>query len=207
MAKAIDITGRVFGRWTAIKFVHKIGRYHYWLFRCSCGTEKVLYKGHVGKGSSESCGCLLRELRTTHGMSKTKIYNVYRAMRSRCENPNSKSYPDYGGRGIKVCERWATFENFYADMGEPGFLRAEIDRIDNDKGYSPDNCRWVTKTQNQANTSQNRIIEAFGKKMILEEWAREVGKSSDVISYRLKMGWPIEKALMQSCRPINRKGK
>jgi hypothetical protein len=206
MAHAIDIAGKVFGRWTAIKFVHKIGRFHYWLFMCSCGTEKVIYKGHVGsgKGLSGSCGCLLKELMTTHGMSKTGIYGVWSTMLNRCRNPKVKSFPEYGGRGITVCERWESFENFFADMGERPFVGAEIDRVDNDHGYSPDNCVWTTKTKNLANTRQNVIIEAFGKSMTESAWAKETGLDRTVISYRIRKGWTPEDALTKPARPINR---
>ena len=203
VAKAIDISGRKYGRWTAIRFMHKVGRYHYWLFRCSCGNEKVFYKGHTA--GSNSCGCLSRELKTKHGKSKTKIYYVWRGMRNRCNNKNTKSYPDYGGRGIRVCDRWDSFDNFYADMGDKPFRGAEINRIDNDKDYDPDNCNWVTKTKNLSNTRQSVFIEAFGKKMTQSEWARETGLDRTVIAYRISAGWPIEKALTQKARPINRK--
>lgn len=202
MAKAIDITGRTYGRWTAIRFVYKIGRFHYWLFRCSCGTEKIFYKGHT-VGSS-SCGCLNKELKTTHGKAGTPIYKVWRSMKSRCNNPNVKSYPDYGGRGIVVCNRWMKFENFYADMGERPFAGAEINRIDNDGNYTPENCEWVTREKNLKNTRQNVIIEAFGKSMTESEWAKETGLDRTVISYRIKSGWDIERALKTTARPIKR---
>jgi hypothetical protein len=202
MAKAIDITGKIYGRWTAIKFMHKVGRFHYWLFRCSCGTEKVFYKGHtVG---SNSCGCLNKEQKTTHGKSKTKIYGVWKSMRSRCKNPNVKSYPDYGGRGVKVCERWESFDNFYEDMGDPPFIKAEINRINNNGDYEPGNCEWITKIKNLTNTRQNVVIVAFGKSMTESEWARETGLDRTVISYRIKHGWPAEKALTTPARPIKR---
>jgi hypothetical protein len=125
-------------------------------------------------------------------------------MKSRCNNPNVKSYPDYGGRGIVVCNRWMKFENFYADMGERPFAGAEINRIDNDGNYTPENCEWVTREKNLKNTRQNVIIEAFGKSMTESEWAKETGLDRTVISYRIKSGWDIERALKTTARPIKR---
>lgn len=129
-----------------------------------------------------------------HGRSNTPIYNLYRAMRSRCENPNSDAYADYGGRGITVCERWLSFENFYSDMGDrpDGF---SIDRIDNSKGYSPDNCRWADRKTQARNKRGLRMITAFGKTMPMCEWSDKSGIKLSTIWARLKKGMPPEEAV------------
>lgn len=113
---------------------------------------------------------------------------------SRCTNPNSKEYPNYGGRGITICERWLKFENFLADMGERS-ENASIDRIDNFQGYYPDNCRWSTRSEQQRNRRNNRLITFNGKTQCLEDWAAEIGIRSDVLIKRLKLGWSIEETL------------
>lgn len=130
---------------------HIIGR-----FLCDCGKTKELYLANVARGLTKSCGCYRKEspLNRRHGHAasrKSKTYRVWSAMLERCYVPSNKSYPDYGGRGITVCPEWRhSFDTFLRDMGEaPEGLF--IDRIDNDKGYSPDNCRWVTRQENNSN--------------------------------------------------------
>jgi hypothetical protein len=126
--------------------------------RCDCGTEKNVRKRDLVSGTTKSCGCLSAELsgqRKTnlkHGMSNTSVYNIWATMKARCTNPNSESYSDYGGRGITVCDKWLeSFENFYADMGDKPFEDASIERLDFNKGYSPENCVWADKTTQMFN--------------------------------------------------------
>jgi hypothetical protein len=114
---------------------------------------------NLSTGKTQSCGCLFAETlgnRRTHGMSRTPTYGVWQDMRKRCENPKSKSYPDYGGRGIKVCKRWLRFENFLADMGERPSLQHEIDRVDNDGDYKPGNVRWINDGQAQTRNRRKK---------------------------------------------------
>lgn len=119
-----------------------------WNCLCDCGNTKVIRGSNLSTKQTKSCGCL--DGGVTHGMKHTKIYNVWAAMIQRCSNPNNKDYTHYGGRGITVCERWLKFENFYTDMGDIP-TRLELDRIDNNSGYSKDNCRWVTHQDNLLN--------------------------------------------------------
>lgn len=130
-----------------------------------------------------------------HGMTGTSTYSVWATMKARCSNCNNANYHNYGGRGITVSDSWQKFENFYADMGE----RPEgmsLDRIDNDKGYSADNCRWASVKQQMRNTRINNWITFNGKTQILKDWADELGLSEQVIHRRLnKCGWSVEDAL------------
>lgn len=132
-----------------------------------------------------------------HGMSRTPIHNLWWGMIMRCEHESCTSYRDYGGRGIYVCDRWKTFENFYADMGErPDGLT--LDRIDNDGPYSPENCRWTSWSEQARNQRRRVEYTAFGKSLLVVEWAELTGIPYNTLHARInKLGWPVEKALSQ----------
>lgn len=152
-----DLTGKRFHRLVVIGYVGKSR----WRCRCDCGTIKVVRADCLKDHTTVSCGCYNREVvakrETTHGMSKSRVYRIWDAMKSRCENPKNSKYRYYGGRGIKVCKRWSrSFEAFYQDMGEPPTPQYSIDRIDNDGDYEPGNCRWATMTE------QNRNKRKYG---------------------------------------------
>ena len=194
-----DLTGQVFGRWTARRFSHSNRQTSYWLCRCECGTEKTVRAGQLKNGTSSSCGCLAREVNairmTTHGLSRHPLRAVYQAMKSRCYSPSDLAYPAYGGRGIYVCDRWLeSFANFLADMGErpPGM---SLDRIDVNGPYAPENCRWATEEQQHNNMQQTRYLEWNGKRQSLTQWARELDIPPNTIRRRLHVGWPIERVL------------
>lgn len=131
----------------------------------------------------------------THGRSNDPIFAVWSSMVKRCRNPNDRAFKDYGGRGIKVCDRWLTsFENFLADMGEPT-PGMQLDRIDNEGNYEPRNCRWVTSKQNCRNRRSNVFIEYQGQRKSIAEWAELAGLERKTLEYRLRAGWPAERAL------------
>lgn len=117
-------------------------------------------------------------------------------MIERCTNPNDQQYERYGGRGIKVCERWRKFENFLADMGEPP-PGLQIDRIDNEGDYCSSNCRWATRVQQARNKRNNRVIEYRGRAQPLAAWAEETGLNANTIRHRLNLGWSVERALTE----------
>lgn len=134
-----------------------------------------------------------------HGLSKTRIYRIYNNMKSRCYKEYSKSYKDYGGRGIKICDEWLGedgFTNFYKWSIENGYKDfLTIDRIDNDKNYSPCNCRWSTRNVQNNNSRHVHMIEYCGEVKSISEWSKIKMISRNTIIKRLKMGWSIEKAL------------
>ena len=161
MGAFIDRTGQKFGKLTAIKYVGKSK----WLCKCDCGNEKIIFVGHLTTEHTQSCGCLLNEKRQkglchrVHGLGKTRLYGIWKHMKQRCYNSNTCKYKDYGARGITVCDEWKNdFTKFYDWVMNNGYQDdLSIDRINNNKGYSPDNCRWVTSKQ-QANNRRKRKV-------------------------------------------------
>lgn len=131
----------------------------YWSCLCDCGNTSITGTSHLRSGNTKSCGCrkraVLGESTTKHGKAGTRVHRIWKAMRNRCNNPNTPRHKDYGAIGITVCPRWDQFENFYSDMGEPP-PKHSIDRIDNSKGYNPSNCRWAT-TEDQNMNRRNSV--------------------------------------------------
>lgn len=131
----------------------------------------------------------------THGKSRSRIYRIWSRMKARCLNPKTTHYADYGGRGITLCERWLSFENFLEDMGEPA-RRQSIDRIDNNGSYEPDNCRWADRRTQSNNRRDNLIVEALGQRKTVNEWAAQTGLKASTIRRRIKgLGWSEERAV------------
>jgi hypothetical protein len=190
MPKFIDLTGQVFGRLTVIGFAEKRKALSYWRCKCDCGNERAAYAGHLKSGHTASCGCIHREVVTTHGMAKSLTYKIWQSMIQRCANSKDRCYPDYGGRGITVCDRWLnSFESFIEDMGERPSKDHSIDRIDNGKGYSPDNCRWATRKEQQRNRRSNRWVNVEGCAKTVAEWGEITGQDCGTIRSRLRLGW------------------
>lgn len=194
--KPKDYVGKRFGRLVVIRRTDK--RYsdgqYYREVQCDCGNRKLVLISNLTSGHTTSCGCFATELITKHGMGRTRTYRIWAGILERCNNPNKKAYPLYGGRGISVCDEWYDFRNFYADMGEcPDGLT--IDRIDNDGNYEPSNCRWATYSQQANNRRSTVILEYNGKKMSLKEWSIELGISYKAIVHRYQRGWSVEKTL------------
>ena len=190
------LEGREFGRLTVVEDLGNIEEYRAYRCTCSCGQEVVVaaYRLIHEKGP-RSCGCLQRDVVTTHGMEGTRVYNIWHGMKARCSLPTNISYHQYGGRGITYCERWEIFENFIANMGEPPSEEHSLDRINNDGNYSPENCRWATIEVQSNNRSNSRFLEFQGRRQTLTQWAKELGMSPATIRGRLERDWTVEEAL------------
>lgn len=209
----LNLEGQVFGRLRVLerdpKNTKKGGAR--WLCLCDsehggCGNTTVVSSGSLRSGGCRSCGCLLKEMllernkispSITHGLSHTPEYQAWRGMRKRCYNQKDRYYSDYGGRGITVCAEWLTnFEAFYQDMGPRPSPAHSLDRKDNDKGYSKDNCRWATKIEQSSNTRKNIFHLYNGTYRTIAAWCREFE-----LDYRLaysryyQSGWSIKEII------------
>lgn len=190
----MNLIGKRFGRWIVLSRSEEKRK---WNCKCDCGTFRAVSEQNLSSGFTTSCGCWKNEKTSarckTHGMTRTPEHQTWLHMRARCENPNDCDYADYGGRGIRVCDRWKSFSNFYADMGPrpDGF---EIDRISNDGNYEPNNCRWANRFTQMQNTRLTRHLTLNGKTLCLAQWSRELGISTATLSQRLQK-WTLERAL------------
>lgn len=205
MQRLIDLTGRRFGRLTVVSRAEntKSGAVR-WLCKCECGNTTVSMGQNLKKGKAQSCGCLAKEISSinnrTHGLRGTRLYKIWQGMKQRCHCPSSVHYERYGSRGITVCDEWRNdFKSFYDWAMANGYSDdLSIDRIDNDKGYFPENCRWASNKDQQSNLRSNRLLTLNGETHTLSEWASIKGVSKATICSRLKRGWSIEKAIIKN---------
>lgn len=205
---AIDLTGRVFGNLAVIGLAGKAkSGSMIWSCRCACGNPEIrqVWSSSLIRGLTVSCGCVrkerVRQASTKDGMSTHPLRNIWYRMWERCTDSSSPDYPDYGARGIRVCERWEVFANFVADMPS----RPEgtsIDRIDNDKGYKPGNCRWATPKEQARNKRTNRQVTLNGVTKPLAQWVEELGLNYTTTVSRLNRGLPAEVALVKLLQPL-----
>lgn len=167
-----------------------------WNCLCDCGKIKSISGTHLRAGITKSCGCLKKSLASERKRKRTgmKEYGIWRSMINRCDDENNDRYRRYGARGIKVCDRWMDYNNFIADMGVRPTSKHSIDRVDNDCGYNPNNCRWATMKEQCNNKSNNRVIIYKGESKTLQQWADFIGIKQSSLRRRLD-SWDIGKAL------------
>jgi hypothetical protein len=200
-----DLTGMIFGKLTVTGFAGRGKRkLLVWTCRCECGTVCTAY-GHVLRsGAKQSCGCAgsaaTSARSTTHGQTRSLTWRTWKAMRFRCEKSYDISYPRYGGRGITVCERWQSFENFLADMGERPSQDHQIERIDNSGNYTPDNCRWATRKEQARNRRTQTMLTHGGITLCVSEWAERLGIERGRLQNRINLGWSVERMLTEPIR-------
>lgn len=206
---AKQIAGNRYGQLVALAVIGKRPgtTANLWACHCDCGQFMTAIATQLEQGARTSCGCRKASKRkprpdlvernkqnATHGMTKSPEWSSWKAMRARCETPTDKDYSNYGGRGIGICDRWQDFDAFFADMGArpPGM---SIDRINVNGDYEPGNCRWATAKTQANNTRVNRNITHNGETKNVTQFAEQFGIGSKTLLYRVKAGWPIEKAL------------
>ena len=197
MGQFIDLTGQRFGRLTVIRRVENIGIKTAWLCKCDCGNEITVISNSLRTGNTKSCGCIAKP----HGGTRTRLYVVWVDMMARCYKQKSERYKTYGGRGITVCDEWHNFSSFREWAMQTGYnpnakrYECTLDRVDINKGYYPENCRWITMREQAQNTTRTHYISVYGERMNVSQASREYGVPVATISARLnKLGWDETKA-------------
>ena len=193
--------GKKFNKLTVLSFHHIKNKRDFYLCKCDCGKETIVCKSDLKRGKVKSCGCLRLELVSKavskHKMSHSRIYRTWTNMKARCYEQKHLGYPNYGGRGITVCNEWKNdFMAFYNWAMANGYNdNLSIDRIDNNDNYKPSNCRWVTKTEQKRNKRTIVFLTYKGITLCAAQWAKKLGIKVVTLRARLKRGWPIDKAL------------
>ncbi|MEK5272553.1 hypothetical protein NSR00_17730 [Aeribacillus sp. FSL K6-8394] len=192
-SKRIDITGKKFGRLTVIEYTYTKGKIAYWRCLCECGNETIVMGANLRHGKTKSCGCIHKKIRSNlsfkHGQADTRLFKIWSNMKDRCENPHNKRYDRYGGRGIKVCDEWHEFKNFYDWAINNGYNdQLTIERKDINKNYEPDNCEWIPQSKQAKNRSSNIKVTIDGETKILMDWSRKTGINYGTLKGRYKRG-------------------
>jgi hypothetical protein len=209
MSNFVDLTGKRFGRLTVIALIEKAsrkGKRTEYQCRCDCGNIKSITGSSLTTGNTKSCGCMKKErfhnLITKHGLSKTRLYIIWKHIVQRCENKNVERYKDYGGRGIRICEEWRREPELFVKWAVANGYKdgLSIDRINVNGNYCPENCRWVAlKTQSQ-NKRNNRLFTIEGETHCLSEWAQILGIPYETLRSRLKVGMSFEQAVCKEAK-------
>lgn len=193
-----DLVGLRVGKLTVVRFCGRVvdgeRNYHYryrWLCRCDCGAEKEVATQHLRRGAVTSCGC---SKLTKDGVTAHPMYQVWVNMFRRCNDPRDPSFPDYGGRGIRVCERWHDPATFISDMGNRP-AGATIERVDNGGPYSPENCVWADRVTQASNKRNVPTVEFLGECLSVAQWARKLGIPAETLRSRLKSGRTMQEAV------------
>ena len=189
----LDLSGQRFGKLTVIRRVPGGA----WMCKCDCDRICHPSTNNLRTGNSTSCGCLREAAIRTHGMTNSPEYRSWKAMWSRCRRPHDNSFHNYGGRGITVADEWRSFEVFLRDMGRKPARGYDLDRIDNEKGYGPGNCRWLPRRANLNNRRSNRVIEYNGKRQTIAQWAECLGINYRTLNNRINRGWSAERAFTE----------
>lgn len=202
----LDITGQKYGRLTVISFHSREKSYTKWLCKCECGNQTITAMNYLRTGKTKSCGCICKEKPNAfvHGFSNNRFYRNWLSMKARCYNSKTSNFYLYGGRGIKISDRWLKFENFKDDMYKSylehieqfGKNNTSIDRIDNNGNYELNNCKWTTNKEQGRNKRNNHLLTFKGETLPLSQWAEKINISSKVLRTRiLRDKWSTERAI------------
>lgn len=195
----IDLKDRTFGRLVVVSRGKLSGHNRYWLCRCSCGREFSVRQDNLTRGRSRSCGCDRRKA-SPKMRGREKEYASWHAMVDRCTNPRNHAYTYYGGRGITVWPPWEkSFEQFYHDLG-PRPAGMTLGRVDNEKGYFPENCRWETRKSQMKNRSNASFVQWQGRSWQIIDISEATGVPYSLLYGRIRMGWDVEKAVTTPAR-------
>ena len=202
--KKQDLSGKQFGKLTVVSIAERKrdrggASRIWWKCKCECGNECVIRASALTKktGFQQSCGCLRHKGNPKHGLYHTRLHKIWSNMKTRCLNPNSPRYKDYGGRGITICEEWQEdFISFYSWAIEHGYREdLTIDRINNDGNYEPSNCRWADSFMQRRNRKDTHLISYNGETLTAKEWSKKIGGNDHLVGYRLRAGWDEIRAI------------
>lgn len=197
MTPLLDLTGSRFGKVVVLNRAEDRGRQPYWRCRCDCGVVKDIRGAHLKAGKISSCGCGRGNF--VHGMAHSRLWAVWKAMKQRCSNPNTTAFHRYGGRGITYTQEWETFPEFSKWAVAHGYAdHLELDRIDNDGDYVPENCRFISHRENSRKTGSVTMIEFEGEALPLFLLAERYGLERNTLKTRLRRGWSVQRALEPS---------
>lgn len=197
----LNLINQTFGRLTVIDFAYSKEGRSFWKCKCNCGNEKIIIGKDLQNGHIRSCGCLRIETSKkrmiTHGATDTRLYNIWTSMKARCETSKKKKFiKDYQNRGINICAEWHDFSVFQKWALENGYKDdLSIDRIDNNKGYYPENCRWADNFTQANNKRNNHWLTYNNKTQTIAQWSKELGMKYNALNERLRKGWSVERAL------------
>ena len=217
MSRLIDMTGQKYGKLTVLERVGTKSHSSQWMCICDCGNKVVVGRNNLIHNHTKSCGCLKHReaVNRTHGQSETRLYFVWRNMLNRCFNSKVRDYPNYGGRGITVCQEWKedfqvfsdwAFANGYNGTAKRG--EYTLDRVDTNGNYEPSNCRWITIKEQTNNQRSNHVVIFNGEKYTLAQLAEATGIPYKTLHKRInKLGWDVEKAATTKPRVMRKKAR
>lgn len=202
MPAKLDLSGHRFGRLVVTAEAARTGASSKWSCVCDCGGVVDVITPSLRNGNTSSCGCIKREMLAArnadaapHKVKKNPLYKTWSSMKARCLNPADVEYSNYGGRGIRFCDRWSDFLNFIEDMGERP-AGTTLDRRDVDGDYCKDNCRWATPLEQARNKRTNRVMTHLGESLCISEWAERTGINKTTLLDRVNAGWSPQEVLM-----------
>lgn len=198
MGRREDLTGMSFGMLTVVGYSHSDRKWNsFWSCKCSCGGTRTARMDRLKALLINNCGCVrAKTLKSTAAIKHKRIHRIWRGMKERCGNENAVDFSSYGAVGISVCDEWLDFDRFLEWSLANGYNdNLTIDRIDNGKGYSPSNCRWATYIQQANNRTNNVVIEYYGERLSVSQWAKIFGISTSTIYMRRHKGWTDEECL------------